>query len=287
MRDSEPTITDATRARLAVGTQPTFSERAWRDGDPIAPAPWLTTGTADGSVAASATDLAAFLRFLLVDPTGVAGRMQTLVTDADEGGHRWGYGYAISRLRLDGRDWIGHGGGMVGYLAGMQWDPASGIGATVLQNGMTGQPMALARRVVRQAVAWREGRDPREEGPEVWPDEGGARTGKPVAIHAVPAAERAALVGTYRSHSPWNPALRIDDRAEALWLVFDVGAPDGFDDEQVIVPMARGWWRVGRDRLGPERLRFDTVIDGVARRAWLSGWDFYRVEPDPGPRTTS
>jgi hypothetical protein len=32
------------------------------------------------------------------------------------------------------------------------------------------------------------------------------------------------------------------------------------------------------DRLGPERLRFDLVIDGRARRAWLSGWDYYRVD---------
>ena len=28
--------------------------------------------------------------------------------------------------------------------------------------------------------------------------------------------------------------------------------------------MAGGWFRVGDDRLGPERLRFDTVIDGHA-----------------------
>jgi hypothetical protein len=54
--------------------------------------------------------------------------------------------------------------------------------------------------------------------------------------------------------------------------------PDGFDDEQPLVPMARGWFRVGSDRLGPERLRFDTTVEGRARRAWLSGWDYYRVD---------
>jgi hypothetical protein len=41
--------------------------------------------------------------------------------------------------------------------------------------------------------------------------------------------------------------------------------------------MAGGRYRVGADRLGPERLRFDTIVDGLARRAWLSGWDYYRV----------
>lgn len=286
MRDSESTIVDATRARLAVGYQPTFSERPWADGDPIDPAPWLTTGTADGSVAATAVDLAAFLRFLMTGGNGVSARMQTLVTDADEGGHRWGYGYALSRLVLEGRSWVGHGGGMVGYLAGMQWEPATGIGATVLQSGMSGHPMALARRVARQVAAWREGRDPRDEGPETWPEEAPAgANARAITPHPVPAADRAVIVGTYRSHSPWCPVLRIEDRAEELWLVFDIGAPDGFDDEQLLVPMARGWFRAGRDRLGPERLRFDTVIDGVTRRAWLSGWDYYRVDPDPGPRS--
>ncbi len=108
-------------------------------------------------------------------------------------------------------------------------------------------------------------------------------SGAPIAIHPIPDAERAMLVGTYRSHDPWTPVFQVAERAEELWLVFPTGGPDGFEDEQVLVPMARGWFRSGRERLGPERLRFDTVIDGVVRRAWLSGWDYYRVEPDPGP----
>ncbi|MEO5885785.1 MAG: serine hydrolase, partial [Candidatus Limnocylindrales bacterium] len=91
-----------------------------------------------------------------------------------------------------------------------------------------------------------------------------------------PTAEQAVVTGTYRSHDPWTPLFRVEARGADLWLTFPA-APDGFDDEQPLVPMARGWFRVGADRLGPERLRFDTVIDGRARRAWLSGWDYYRV----------
>ena len=284
MRDSTPTIVDATRSRLAIGHEPAFSEQPWTTGDPIAPAPWLTTGTADGSVAATAADLAAWARFLMIDPTGVSQRMRTIVHDEPGTHHRWGYGYALSRLELGGRTWIGHGGGMVGYLAGMQWDPETGVGAAVLQSGMDGNPLALARRAIRQVVAARDGRDPREEGPDVWPDEDEAAPGDtPIAIHPIPAKERTMLAGTYRSHDPWTPVFQVVERAQELWLVFPTGGPDGFDDEQVLVPMARGWFRAGRERLGPERLRFDTVIDGLAHRAWLSGWDYYRVEPDPGP----
>jgi len=49
-----------------------------------------------------------------------------------------------------------------------------------------------------------------------------------------------------------------------------------------ILPMARGWFRVGTDRLGPERLRFDTITEGRARRAWLSGWEYYRTSDEGG-----
>jgi hypothetical protein len=104
-------------------------------------------------------------------------------------------------------------------------------------------------------------------------------TGVPVA--SPPTAEAAVLVGTYRSHDPWEPVLQVEARGDRLWLVFPVGGGDGFEDAQSLVPMARGWYRVGEDRLGPERMRFDTVIDGLARRAWLSGWPYFRTDPEP------
>jgi hypothetical protein len=46
---------------------------------------------------------------------------------------------------LDGRTFLGHPGGMVGYLAALQADPAVGLAVVVLQNGLMGRPMALAR----------------------------------------------------------------------------------------------------------------------------------------------
>ena len=52
---------------------------------------------------------------------------------------------------LDGRRFIGHGGGMVGYLAGLQADTDANLGAIVLQNGMGAHPMTLARTVIRIA----------------------------------------------------------------------------------------------------------------------------------------
>ena len=273
MAGSEPAITNAIRDRIAVGYGPAVDDQQWQPGAPLAPATWLETDTADGSVAATATDMAAYLRWLMADleAGGPAARMATPVPAL--GG--FGYGYGLLRFTRDGREYVGHGGGMVGFISGMTWDPAAGIGAVVLQNCQGGAPPFLSRQLVRQAVAAAEGRDQAVETVDAAPedeDEDDAPT------RTDPSPEQAFIVGTYRSHDPWEPVFRVEARNWELWLILP-SEPDGFDAEQVLQPMAGGWWRVGDDRLGPERMRFDTVIDGRARRAWLSGWPSYRVAP--------
>ena len=275
--EMEPAITDAIRPRLAVGYQAADPTRSWGPGDPIVPAPWLTTGTADGSIAATASALLGFARWLMRDPGGVTTRMGTPVPALGS----FGYGAGLLQREVGGRTYLGHGGGMVGYLAGMLWDVDAGIAAVVLQNGMEGNPMALGRRLIRQARAKRDGRDPATETSEVT----GAAAAMvdasadpaPVALEAK--GVQASIAGTYVSHQPWTPRFDVEARDDGrLWLSFPGGEPDGFELEQPLVPMSGGWFRVGEDRLGPERLRFDTVVDGRARRAWLSGWDFYRQD---------
>jgi CubicO group peptidase (beta-lactamase class C family) len=277
MAGSEPAITNDIRPRLAIGYDPARDDRPWADGDPIAPATWLETGTADGAIASTATDMTRYVRALMGDPAGRTTRMATPVMPAAAIGESYGYGYGLMRYEIDGRQILGHGGGMVGYTAGMAWDEAAGIGAVVLQSGPGGAPHALSRLLIRQARAAVDGRDPAAESMQylgLGDDPGD--TGGGVATDPTP--HQAIAVGAWRSHDPWTPFFRIEARGTDLWLVFP-WAPDGFDDEQILVPMARGWYRVGADRGGPERLRFDTVIDGLARRAWLSGWDYYRVDP--------
>jgi CubicO group peptidase (beta-lactamase class C family) len=269
MSDSEPAVTNAVRPRLAVGYAPMHDDRPFRGGDPIAPATWLETSTADGSIVATAADLATFLGWLMTDESGIVERMATPVRAIGS----YGYGYGLIARDVDGRAYRGHGGGMVGYQAALQWDVADGIGAVILQNGMGHNPNELARVLIRRARASRDGRDPMAEQPA-----GGSwePPSDPPVQPTDPTADQAVVTGTYRSHDPWTPVFRVEARGDVLWLVFP-GAPDGFDDEQPLLPMAHGWFRVGTDRLGPERLRFDVVIDGRARRAWLSGWDYYRV----------
>jgi len=78
-----------------------------------------------------------------------------------------------------------------------------------------------------------------------------------------------AFPGHYRAHNPWATNFRVVRRKGQLWLVFPV-APDGFEDEQPLVPLGDGSFRAGTGETCPERLRFDTIVDGKALRAVLS-----------------
>jgi D-alanyl-D-alanine carboxypeptidase len=157
MSATEPAITHDIRARLAVGYEYLHDDRLSHPDAPIAPATWLETETADGSIASTAADMCAFLRLLLRGGEGPRGRLLSeeafaqMSTGNPVEDENDAYGYGLLLRNLDGRRFIGHGGGMVGYLAGMQADTDANLGAIVLQNGMGAHPMMLARTVIRIA----------------------------------------------------------------------------------------------------------------------------------------
>jgi D-alanyl-D-alanine carboxypeptidase len=348
MSATEPAITHDIRARLAVGYEYLHDDRLSHPDAPLAPATWLETETADGSIASNAADMCSFVRLLLRRGEGLLSedafaQMSTGNPLEDEND---AYGYGLLMRNLDGRRFIGHGGGMVGYLAGMQADADANLGVIVLQNGLGAHPMALARTVLRIAdgeptrntnlymtstpdelVGLYEsdepGREPIElaaskngtalrwngreigleeldsdlflapdaafdrfpirverqaaDSPELW--HGGQRyvpAGTVARRLPEPSAELQAIAGHYRSHNPWTTNFRIVLRGDQAWLIF-AGAPDGFDTEQVLVPLDDGTYRVGTDPGNPEAVHFDTVVGGQALRAWLSGWPYYRA----------
>lgn len=144
MSSTEPAITHEIRARLAVGYEYLHDDRFSYPGAPLAPATWLETATADGSIASTADDMCAFARMVLRGGDLVRemslprGRVDETAT----------YGYGLSVRDVGGRRIVGHGGGMVGYLASLQADPEAGLAVVVLQNGPCIRPMALARTVI-------------------------------------------------------------------------------------------------------------------------------------------
>ena len=256
MAATEPAITNEIRRRLAVGYDYLHDDVVAVPGEAeLVPATWLETATADGSIASNARDMCAFARMLLRGGEPLLGadtfaRMSAghaRVTDTAA------YGYGLLIRELEGRRIIGHGGGMVGYLAGLQVDVDAGLGAIVLQNGYGAAPMRLAR----MAIGLR-GEAP-GSGPVTDPEP----------------ARWSPIAGTYRSHNPWTTNFDVLDRGGKPWLVFS-SAPDGFDDEAPLV-LDGDVYRVGDDPGNPETLRFDTEVGGRMLRAWLSGWPYFRV----------
>jgi CubicO group peptidase (beta-lactamase class C family) len=343
MLSTEPAITHDIRPRLAVGYAYLHDDRLGHSRSPLAPATWLETETADGSIASTAEDMSAFIRLLMRGGEGPNGRLLSEEAFSQMStGNPWedgtvAYGYGLLLRELGGRRFIGHGGGMVGYLAAMQADRDANLGVIVLQNGMGLNPMGLARTVIRIAdgepqsaddaaasqddlaglyeptleiVAHEDGLLLRHDGRELALEELGddllvaadptfARfplrvdrsvNGVPLLWHGgqryvragaaarqlpEPSAELQAIAGHYRSHNPWTTNFRVVLRGDQPWLIF-AAAPDGFDTEQPLIPSDDGTYRVGEDPGNPETLRFDTVIEGRALRAWLSGWPYYK-----------
>jgi CubicO group peptidase (beta-lactamase class C family) len=141
MTNAEPSISSAIRSRLAVGYCPIFDDRPVHPSQPLAPATWVDWTSADGSIAASATDLSAFVRMLLNRGVGPHGRvlsehafelMKKPATHIREDRY---YGYGIGVRQVGDHTLLYHSGGMVGYSAVMIADFQGGLGVAVCMNG--------------------------------------------------------------------------------------------------------------------------------------------------------
>lgn len=130
---TDPAVTSDGRRRLAVAYERLYDDRPARRSDPWAPAPWLETGTGDGSPAAAIEDLAGFLRALLNRGEGLlaAGSFELMTTPAVEADDGWWCGYGLELRERDGRREIRHGGSMPGFGATMLGDLDSGLGVAV------------------------------------------------------------------------------------------------------------------------------------------------------------
>ena len=249
-------ISNEIRDDIATGYIPLFDDRPPLPEADLVVAPWIESSTADGSLAASATELAAFLRALLDEGRGPRRRlldarsvalMAEPVADMGNGTH---YGYALFNGELYGRRRIGHTGGVVGYAAVMFGLPESGIGAVVLSNG-PGDPVAIARHVLAATAAFAEGRPP--------PD--------PPRIPDPTRVENAAdYAGTY---SGAMRSLTVDADGNGLFLRHDGGrwrllqrGPDAFSADHT--DFALYFVRFGRDEDGK-------AVEMTYGPEWLAG----------------
>lgn len=82
-----------------------------------------------------------------------------------------------------------------------------------------------------------------------------------------------AYPGHYRCHNPWGSNVRVFLRRGELWAAFS--SIDLSDFEYPLQPLPDGGFRLGET---PERMSFDTVINGLAVRTVLMGQDMFRVQ---------
>lgn len=81
--------------------------------------------------------------------------------------------------------------------------------------------------------------------------------------------------GRYASWNPWAPGFRVFLRRGELWLAFTGDASDA-DGERRLWPLPDGSFRVG-EPWSPDRVRFDTVVEGASHRAVFDAAPFYRT----------
>jgi len=209
MTSSEAAITDSIRLRTAACHVGLHSDRPHSRKGPFVPAAWFESDTADGAISSTAADMAAYMRVLLNRGEGPHGRIISeesfgLMTqphvppsDRRHGDH---YGYGLVMEELEGRQTIGHDGGMVGHYSALLLDPLAGIGVTVMINGY-GEPKDVARFAVSAVRSALEG------------------TGLPaVPLPDAPAHSKNAIeyAGTYTSR---ERALTVEARGDRLIMV--------------------------------------------------------------------
>lgn len=141
MKDSVGAMRVADRARYAQGYEPALTDRLNPRPSRMTPTPWVDSDSPAGCVAATAGDMAIFLRFLLALAEGkgapvfsdaAARRFLDGVVDG------WGpgakYGNGIARVEIDGRRYLHHTGGMVSFCSSLHVDPEAGVAAFASAN---------------------------------------------------------------------------------------------------------------------------------------------------------
>jgi CubicO group peptidase (beta-lactamase class C family) len=255
LQASVPVMVHDTRRRLPGGHVPFYDDRPWRRNHGLAPGPWVESAEADGCVCCSLEDMATYVRSLWSGDDLMSASSLTSMKTAFPPHENDAYGYGLE-IHHDG---FGHGGDMLGYVSHMRVDTASGLGVVAFANGFGG-----ARLLGEGALAIATKTQPPDPEPTI---------SEALADDGTCPQEWTPFLGRYRSHNPWLPTFLIAASEQRL-----VMGTDWVDaSERVpLAPIQADAFRVGEPEWSPERLHFDTVLDGFAHRAVYSGTPYYR-----------
>ncbi len=153
MSATVPMISQEIRNRLAVGYEAYYDDRPMTPDRQLGPATWLEYLGADGSIASTPADMAAYVRMFL-NQGKVANQvllseeslnlMMKPVIEVVTEEEAYSYGYGLRIHQIDDRSIVAHSGGMLGYHAYFCADIQEGLGAVVLMNGPEGRPDEIA-----------------------------------------------------------------------------------------------------------------------------------------------
>jgi hypothetical protein len=141
MHQSEPAFRNFMRTRLARSYESLYDDRPTSPTQPLVESNWYEYGGGAGSPAATAQDLAAYLRMLLNRGNGPDRRIlsensfKLLIQHAVKRGDQRYYAYGLEVVERAGHTLVGHDGGVQGFSSTMLGDLEDGIGVVALANG--------------------------------------------------------------------------------------------------------------------------------------------------------
>jgi CubicO group peptidase (beta-lactamase class C family) len=175
MTDTAPTITSASRARIAQSYMPLHDDRPYPRHGALVPAGNLAVEFAAGSIASTPTDMSLYMQMIL-NRGELRGRrviseesfklFSTPHIAAPPFGPTAGYGYGIAVDKLDGHVRLRHTGGMVSFMSAIHMDLDAKLGAFASINAQLGyRPNPVAQLAVQLLRSEKEGTRPPAEPP--------------------------------------------------------------------------------------------------------------------------
>jgi len=159
MTDTAPTITSASRPRIAQSYMPLHDDRPFPRHGALVPAGNLAVEFAAGSIASTPKDMSLYMQMLLNHGEIRGGRIisedsfrlfSTPHIPAPPFGPEAGYGYGIAVDKLDGHVRLRHTGGMVSFMSAIHMDLDAKIGAFASINAQLGyRPNPVAQLAVQ------------------------------------------------------------------------------------------------------------------------------------------
>jgi D-alanyl-D-alanine carboxypeptidase len=171
MTSSAPVISNDTRGRMAVGYEPLKSDRPFPLRGTLAEAPWVEVPEAAGSIAATAADMAHYLKMLLNHGATASGRVLAEKTfelftqpviKSPFRGEEASYAYGLWVSNNNQHKLLRHTGGMVAFSSAMYADLTDGFAAFASVNASLGggyRPIAVVKYALELLSAASRGRE--------------------------------------------------------------------------------------------------------------------------------